>query len=421
MTTLSGKVVSPPRSNIRTLHKYIGLTAGVIVVFQALTGSIVAFYEDLDYWFASELYRVEGEPTLSISDVENVVREANYPGRRVSSIYINSEEDNPHAARAYLVSADPNDPTIQAFVDTSTGTINGDRVMGQFCWSSACLMPFILQLHLDFTIGEPGRWIMGAVGLLWTGTIVIGFILTLPRVRRRFWRQWLVSWKLPSRPAQGPPRRVLFGLHRAVALWTLPIAALLAITGFALALKEQVVAPVMTVISPVTESLLHERYVSEDFSKEVTLQEALEVARPAAAEYARANGTTIAAFNGVGFAEEHGGYDVFFTAADAKIPNRGFVNVSVDASTGAVMDVRNELGRSASDAVLAWLYPLHSGLVLGFFGHALIALTGVLIVVYGTSGVWLWWSRRRAARAASVSRARGLTDSRSVTQTEGSL
>jgi len=398
----------PPKATIRSVHKYIGLTAGLIILFQALTGTVIAFHSQLDKWLAEDLYTAtEGTP-LPPAELLESTRDWDYPESTLTYMSLNGGAGE--AWNFYLNSADLRFP-LEVFVDPSTGEIVGDRVVGQFCWQWKCFKPFVFQLHVDLTVGEPGRWIMGTVAVAWLGTTVLGILLTTPRGSVGWLRRWRPAWRFPARPGQGPARRVLSGAHRALGLWTLVLALILCVTGFALALNNQVAKPAVSLFSPVTESSLHHRYVGSDFQWQVPLPLALEVAQSAAEGYAKEHGIEVS-LNGVGFEVQHGGYDVDFSTSESVIPNFGYIVVSVDAASGAVMDVRNETGETAGDAVIAWMYPIHSGLVVGLAGQILVFITGLALLTLGGMGLALWWNRRRKQAAKRKEVARGTASAR---------
>ncbi|MCY3929250.1 MAG: PepSY-associated TM helix domain-containing protein [Acidobacteria bacterium] len=54
----------------RKLHRYAGLTLALFLVIVGLTGSALAFYEELDAWLNSDLMHVPpGRPALSASEL----------------------------------------------------------------------------------------------------------------------------------------------------------------------------------------------------------------------------------------------------------------------------------------------------------------------------------------------------------------
>ena len=76
--------------------------------------------------------------------------------------------------------------------------------------------------------------------------------------------------------------------------------------------------------------------------------------------------------------------------------------VWIHAQTGAVLATRDARQQSASDAVLAWLHPLHNGEAFGLVGRALVCAAGLLPLMLAVTGLQRWADRR--ARAKSQTR-----------------
>jgi len=387
-------IVRLTKQNILALHRYVGLTAGLIILLQTTTGAVLAFYDELDRLIASHLYQVEAKELLPPVALYQATKTWDFTETKPN--FIVPAEMPGKSAIIYLEPEGSQSSVREVYVDPSTGEILGDRSNNsKFCWRSECVMPFILGFHVNLTIGEPGLWIMGIVALLWLGTTALGVIVTLPPRGKGRLRRWRSAWKLPAQPHKGPGRRVLSGVHRSIGLWTLLFAVYFAFTGFVLALGDEVVRPFLDVVSPTTESNLHQRYVSDDFEYHVDLENALQISAQAANEYAKERDLNVTWMSGIAFEWQHGGYDIFYDLDKGPIPNHNYINVSVDGSTGDVMGIRSRLGDSAGDAFMAWMYPLHSGRVLGFWGRLIVGVVGVAILIFGSLGVVLWWQRRR--------------------------
>lgn len=90
---------------------------------------------------------------------------------------------------------------------------------------------------------------------------------------------------------------------------------------------------------------------------------------------------------------------VRFLAADDPHPN-GLSSVWLDPRSGAVLAVNRWDSLDPGARVVAIVYPLHTGELGGPLLEAMVALNGLGLAGLGVSGLWLWWRRRRQARAA---------------------
>jgi uncharacterized iron-regulated membrane protein len=68
--------------------------------------------------------------------------------------------------------------------------------------------------------------------------------------------------------------------------------------------------------------------------------------------------------------------------------------------TGEVLAERSARTRSAGEAFMHWLLPLHVGSAFGTAGLVAMCLAGVAPLVLALSGMWLWWRKRPGERLA---------------------
>jgi uncharacterized iron-regulated membrane protein len=71
---------------------------------------------------------------------------------------------------------------------------------------------------------------------------------------------------------------------------------------------------------------------------------------------------------------------------DALLP----FSVHVDPGTGKILGARDP-----SRSLAGWLFLLHFNLFAGEFGHQLIGVTGLTLVLITLTGAWLWWPTLR--------------------------
>lgn len=65
-----------------------------------------------------------------------------------------------------------------------------------------------------------------------------------------------------------------------------------------------------------------------------------------------------------------------------------FFNVSVNPYTAEVV-----AGRNSNEALMLWLYAVHSSLLLGEFGTKFVGILALLLMASLLSGLYLWWPR----------------------------
>ena len=184
------------------LHLYGAALAGVFVVILGVTGSIMAFEEELDHATHARLFRVspQGAP-LSLAELTSRVTAA-FPGKPVVTYGIGV---SPGLSWSVNVGG-----TI-VFVNEYTGEILGTRTgptwLGQ-----------VHQFHLRLLAGDTGKTIVSWAGVLMLLLSLSGIVL---------W--WPVKRITINRVASG--RRFWFDIHNAVGVCAFLFVFLLAVTG----------------------------------------------------------------------------------------------------------------------------------------------------------------------------------------------
>src|SRR5690606_39937822 len=64
------------RRILRLWHRAFGLGAALWLLLLALTGSVIAFYDELDAWLNPDLLRVDASVSPALPDVESALRSA---------------------------------------------------------------------------------------------------------------------------------------------------------------------------------------------------------------------------------------------------------------------------------------------------------------------------------------------------------
>ncbi|HEY8065407.1 MAG TPA: PepSY-associated TM helix domain-containing protein [Methylosinus sp.] len=214
------------------LHRWVGLLMTVFLVIVGLTGSLLAFNNELEHVFAPQLF-AEPHPGQTQLDLATLAERADglVPHAHVASVTL--------GARAIPVKMPPDQVTIffraetnpatgkpyelgftEFYVDPWTGAELGRRTTADLSEGLVNLMPFIYKLHDQLALGATGRTILGVVAVAWTIDCFVGFYLTLPVSLSGFWRKWRPAWLIKRK---GGFYRLNFDLHRASGLWLWPM------------------------------------------------------------------------------------------------------------------------------------------------------------------------------------------------------
>ena len=378
------------------MHRYVGLALAIFLAMAGLTGSIIAFNHELDAWLNPSLFaRTDNATAMAPLDLIAAI-ERQEPSVFVS--FFGMEENPDHNAVAFVTPrTDPetgktDDPGFnQIFSDPATGRIVGKREWGAFAIDAPHLIPFLYKLH--YTLHIPGMWgilLMGIVGILWTIDCIVGFYLTLPQTEP-FWKKWSVSWKLKR--GASPHRRNL-DLHRAGGLWFWVAFFMLAMSGVALNLPDQVARPIVSFFSDLQPSLgeLAEKRLKVKYSEPASIgfREALELAGPAARKLGIEEKPSMLWYPkaysaiAIGFGEEHGS-------------GLGPSWIVFDDHTGEVIHTLIPGTGSSGDTFMEAQFPLHSGQIVGLPGRILISATGLIVAMLSITGILIWARKRKGA------------------------
>ncbi len=380
------------------LHRYLGLTMALFLIVAGLTGSIMAFEDEIDAWLNPQLFQVssrgqELSPTqladrieqqdsrLSVSYVPIVLAEG-------QSVRVGVQaHDDPVTGEPHLLGFN------QLFADPIAGTVLGTRQTGTMQFDRVHFIPFVVKLHYSlFLPGSWGIWLFGIVALLWTADCFIGLYLTFPR-GRPFMNKWRPAWQLKR-------KRFNFDLHRAGGLWAWIVLLILAISSVSLNLYSEVFKPVVSWFSPITPTPFDSRVPrGNPLAPAFDYDQALALARIAGME----RGFT-KPVGAIGYRPERGFYFATYKNTDGRTES-GLSNgrLYFDDQTGAVIGERGTDNGTAGDFFAQLQYPLHSGRIAGVAGRAFICLMGLLVAVLTVTGIIIWL-RKRHARAVSHAR-----------------
>ena len=386
------------------VHRYVGLTLLVLLLVNAVTGSVLAFQHELDRWLNPGLFTASRQGAALPPDALIARVEAADPRLRVTLLPLDTRPGDAIelrvAARPHAVAgAQPPLDFDRLFVDRATGTVLGQRKWGAFRMDRPHFMGWMNQLHRTFHLTEPwGRWVVGGLALAWLFASLIGAWLTLPalpQTARAFWNRWKPAWQIKRGASR---QRLTFDLHRAGGLWTLAAAIVLAVTGVYFNLGNEVFRPAVRLFSPITPHPVQ------------SLPRQAGTTRPPAYGIAAA----------IAGASQHlpPSAKGFLPWYASHLPDKGVYRIAfkedgmreralrlryeqifIDDQTGALRGMTGYDSGTAADRFLIWQYPLHTGRILGWPGQVLVAVMGLVVAMLCVTGLLVWTVRRKARRA----------------------
>lgn len=351
------------------LHLWLGLTLGLLWAVQGLTGAALVFHREADRWANPERVGSAGP----MASMDGLVAAATAAGgampKRISIVDTSAD----------LVMADldgVDGHPRQLFLDAATARVLGERAYEPATPGDGATSRFLYNLHERLTAGETGETIVGASGLLLFSSLALGLWIGWPRVWRGVAR--VGAWR--SRPQQ------LYGWHRLVGL-AAGFALLLIVPGGIYMIFSEPIRKTAASVVPHKLPFKPARLAAGAPAAWIAPQVALATAQ--------------ARFPDAGFVRlglpsaKAPVYAVRLRQADEVRAWSGTSSVTVDARSGAVLDIYDPLTAPLSNRIADAAFSIHNGEIGGPVGRGLVLLAGLSLPTFYVTGVWLWFAKRR--------------------------
>lgn len=411
------------------VHRYLGLSLALLLIVIAGTGSLIAFYGDLERAFNARMRVVVPLArgwTLHDALVIRAGLEQQDPRSHVFSLQFPQRSDeslfsrvmpaiDPHSGRPYEIDYD------EVFANPYTGERLGQRLIGAATLRPEGIPSFLYYLHyaLIFPLGL-GILLIGVLGLVWAFECLTGFYLTLPpkpkagkdgKKPRPFLKRWSTSWRIGR--GTNANRQVL-DVHRSFGLWLWLLLMIFAVTGFALNqggpyadfvgkfaryAHYQERPPVPALSKPLIDPPV-DWFQAAELGQHYFAQQAsalgFRLGKPAALEYRRDLG--------VYFFLMHTSRDLLDaqgnpTETDSPATAATLV---IDARDGRFLGLQLPTGQRFGNTLTSWLVALHVTAIGGRPWQIVVAAFGLAVVTISATGVLLWWRRHRNRRPLSA-------------------
>ncbi|NUO94027.1 MAG: PepSY domain-containing protein [Gemmatimonadaceae bacterium] len=376
------------RRGIISLHRWIGLTAGVLLAGAGLTGGTLVFREEIDVALNPQLRRVAPPPgqepgarprVASLQAALDAVARA-YPTEPATRVRMPRDASGTY--EVWLGSA----PSRYVYVNPYTARVLGARRPTEF------LTGWLFQLHAHALAGERGGRVVGVNGLALAALTLTGLVIWWPGRRR-------LRSALVVRSGAGPAR-VVYDLHRAAGFYASAVLLVAALTGASLVFHEAAerIANALTGTSRPPEATgtmapaegrarATPAVVTPRLSADVLIARAVQ----------RQPGGTIS-YVYLPAPLGAGTFRVRQRLPGEMHPN-GRSTVTLDAQTGRALRVEDGRQLPRGSRLYAALYPIHTGAWGGWPTRALAVAIGALPALLAVTGALVWWRRGRRAPA----------------------
>ncbi|PPD50591.1 MAG: peptidase [Methylobacter sp.] len=404
------------------VHRYTGLYIAFFLFVAGLSGSVLAFYHELDAWL-NPLERVAAQSSPMLDpftlreralalNTRSQINSVSLAPREVGAIYTAVIEPLPS-------SSEDNSPKIIKLNPYTGEAIPGQTELiptsGLRYWplTRKNILPFITELHYSLVVGEIGIWLFGIAATLWTVDCFVGFYLTLPPPKKKspatasvnstnlpnhqrsFWQRWQIAWKIKWR---GSNQRRNFDLHRAGGLWTWAMLLVFAWSSVYLNMLEPVYTPIMKQFSELTD--FNDYPIADlpraQYAPAVDFRAAYPIAKQLMHEQAKQKGFTVLAEQKFLYDPLKGLY-LYWAVTDRDVStSAGSSLLWLDAKSGAFVALYLPTGEKTGDTITNWLGALHMARIGGLPYQMLVCLIGLTVAMLSVTGVYLWLKKQQA-------------------------
>ncbi|AFY87373.1 Propeptide PepSY amd peptidase M4 [Chroococcidiopsis thermalis PCC 7203] len=361
------------RNLIFSIHRYIGLAVGLILILIGITGSLLVFHSDIDDWIVSQQFGVvipQGQP-ISIDRTLEIAQAA-HPQWKAVSVSIPKSDRHPFHVVMEEPNANPDiylDGAHQVFVNPYTEKVMGDR-LERFSYYR-----FLLNLHYRLFVEQPGVILTGTVALFLLIAAVTGTFLWSG------WRKLSTGFKIKWK---AHIKRRNFDLHKVVGITTAVFLSLTAITGFGWNFSDFTYPAIRTVtFSPIPND---DPVTSKPISGQapITLTQAVEQAK-AALPGMQLNSVDLPG-------SETGAISIYGLYGESWST---YGVAHIDRYNGKVLQVEDSRQpKSLGDRIINSFFDLHVGTFWGLPSRFLYVLVGFAPLVLFITGVVMWQHRR---------------------------
>lgn len=342
------------------LHRWVGLTFGCILVFVAITGSLLVIAKPLDAALHPELFNSSGPMRAPLQPMVSRLR-AEFGPQAAFNVRIPAHDRQ----SLHVVVSGPWVGTV--FVDAATGQELGRRAADEGLFNT------LFELHSSLYAGDTGRATLAGAALVYCLLLISGVVLWWPR-------SWKHAFAVRSRLGSMVAVRDLHRAAGAALGWLVLVSV---VTGAYMAWRP--LASWVTYLSGGQISTPPaQRTVSDPMAVFATIDAAVQRAR----EYwPEATPTVI----------HVPARSVSAARIRMRLPDDphpiGMSTVWLDPLSGRVRQARRWSELEAGSRAFSIIYPLHSGSLFGVATLVGTFIAGVALAGFGCTGIWTWCQR----------------------------
>jgi uncharacterized iron-regulated membrane protein len=358
----------------RTIHLYLGLAAGTVILISCFTGAVLVFEKELQHWWYPERYTVT--PQASRVPVQQLIAtlQAQVPDCKVSSVKIYTDP----ARTVELSYAPPSKEkkqsgkgggNLQAFMNPYSGDlISLYEHRNSFFYT-------MFSLHRWLLAGDTGKLIVGISTSIFLFILITGIILWWPKkikkIRQRITFKWNAGWK-----------RINHDLHITIGFYASVFLFVFAFTGLAWSFEwfnDAIYAVTGTENKrpePPTSHYqpIHQFSVDDAYEKIITLAPA-------------------SAYFNINLPKDSSAAIAIQVMPLDPVHEKASDQYFLDQYTGSLIGTALYKDRNLGQRVRGTFYPVHVGSIAGLPGRIIAFLACIAGVTFPITGVILWINR----------------------------
>jgi uncharacterized iron-regulated membrane protein len=402
--------MTPTKAAFRTVHLWLGLATGLLIVFVCLTGSLLAFEKELEQAWHPARYFVApaGMPRLPLAQLAAAVR-ARKPKAKITGFRLYTDpartvevsmagDDKPgkrgEAGTAAIREAGQGNREkggqgkgekggkgkgeggLRVFVNPYTAAITGELNPRDNFFKT------VEQLHRGLVAGKTGKLVMGVNSIVFLFILGTGLILWWPTARKalkpRLTVKWGSGWK-----------RLNHDFHISLGFYASLFLFIMALTGVGMSFDW-----VGEGINKLTHSPAKR---PEPPTSGAPAAGAAALAPDAVLALARQQAPDAEAYTLQLPSEPTGSIRVAVLRPGA-ITENATDEVFLDQYSGAVLSTQAYAQRPVGQRIRGLFKPVHTGAIGGKATKLLALVFGLLGATFPITGTIMWLNRRRKSR-----------------------
>lgn len=385
------------KKSIIWLHKWLGLTVGLIIFIVSITGCICVFYDDLKATIYSERYIIQDKvipvnmQVLPLSQLIEIANKNLPEKQKVSRVDLYPAKDRTWIFRA--TKTDKNKMFYhenmvyykRVFINPYNGKVQYvENTKYEF-------FQVVLQLHQTLLMGKTvGKTIVSVSTIIFIVLTISGLVLWWPKklkkkiIKKSVWIDYSVKWK-----------RLVYDLHNVLGFQTFLFALIIAYTGLIFAypsFKDFSINLFNLVDNPTNRNDKKENTIK--LNPQNILNESLIFSLK---KHPNADMMSIRLRD-----KDEDEQDVQVRLSKGKTSN--FEWYYFNQSSGELTNIKSSKNLQLGNKIAGMNYDLHTGGILGFPTKILAFIVSFVCASLPVTGAIFWWNRRPKKKKKAVIR-----------------